>query len=499
MTGDLSRKAAQRRKIAESSPGSLLLRASFLFGQRDLWLTAAVGLVSFIILAPYTYDFDQGWVLLTIFIQLLAVWSAVITLKAIAKVEVESAIVGEVEARGSRYLRAIKSGLGERRTLEELEADVLPHNTGVPAPSMIRLFQNIFKEAKDRKFESSYNVIQPYREEVLEDIFRLQNIQKIALWLGILGTFIGLLRAIQVGDLSQIKENDNLVGIVTSMFDNLFISFSASLAGLEVAVIIGAFLLLLRRRHVAYFQNMETSVATMLSLARNATNKDDYFVEFSQLRDSMGELKDSLYHQTTEVSGGLEGVRRRVEQQTEQIQVGVNKLAAADAEFERFLKRLSDQQRQMLDDVKSVYDAISLRNLGTTLQASIVEAGRHISATLDPNVKQLASQVATLNEALNALGEQARRQRQEAAAQKDELVTLMARQADQSAGALRALDRRVHDELGRLQEGNSKLLTLDMAELSRRISALNDTLQRSIRQQQSRRWSLRDFLSGLRW
>ena len=288
MTGDLSRKAARRRKIAESSPGSLLLRASFLFGQRDLWLTAAVGLVSFIILAPYTNDFDQGWVLLTIFIQLLAVWSAVITLKAIAKVEVESAIVGEVEARGSYYLRAIKSGLGERRTLEALEADVLPHNTGVPAPSMIRLFQNIFKEAKDRKFESSYNVIQPYREEVLEDIFRLQNIQKIALWLGILGTFIGLLRAIQVGDLSQIKENDNLVGIVTSMFDNLFISFSASLAGLEVAVIIGAFLLLLRRRHVAYFQNMETSVATMLSLARNATNKDDYFVEFSQLRASMG-------------------------------------------------------------------------------------------------------------------------------------------------------------------------------------------------------------------
>ena len=126
-----------------------------------------------------------------------------------------------------------------------------------------------------------------------------------------------------------------------------------------------------------------------------------------------------------------------------------------------------------------------------------MEAGRHISATLDPNVKQLSSQVATLNEALNALGEQARRQRQEAAAQKDELVTLMARQADQSASTLRALDRRVHERGGRLQEGNAKLLTLDMAELSRKNLALNDTLQRSIRQQQARRWSLRDFLSGL--
>jgi hypothetical protein len=498
MTGNLGAKAALRRKVAESSPGSLMTRGFFLLGQRDLWLVAAAGLVSFAILAPYTYDFASGWVLLTIAIQLIAVWAAVVTLRATAKVEVESAIVGEVETRGSNYLRVIKSGTGARASLEQLEADVLPHNTGVPPPSMIRLFQHIFKEARDRKFDSSYNVIQPYREEVMEDIFRLQNFQKIALWLGILGTFIGLLRAIQAGDLTKSQENADLFGIVTRMFGSLFISFSASLAGLEVAVIIGAFLLLLRRRHAAYFQNMETAVVTMLSLARNATNKDDFFVEFSQMRSSMGELKDSLYHQTKELSGGMEGVRRTVERQTEQIQAGVAKLAAANAEFDRFLTRLSERQSQMLDDVKSVYDAISLRNLGTTLQASIVEAGRHISAAVEPNVKQVSEQVAKLNEALSALGETLRRQQQEAAAQRIGLEALLARQAEQSAAALRALDRRVQDGLGRIEEGNAKLLTLDMAELSRRISALNNTLERSIRQQHARRWSLRDFLAGLR-
>jgi methyl-accepting chemotaxis protein len=495
MRSTLGGRGELRRKIAESSPGSLFLRGFFWGKQHELALIVVASLISFVILAPYTYDFAHGWVFLTIFIQLLVIWAAFITLKGLAKLEVESAIVGEIESRGEAYLGYVKSGQGDRVSLEQLEENILPHNRSMPAPSMIRLFQHIFKEAKDRKFESSFNVIQPYREEVLEDIFRLQNIQKIALWLGILGTFVGLLRAIQFGDMKELQASDNLPEIVTRMFDSLFISFSASLAGLEVAVIIGAFLLLLRRRHVSYFQNMESAVVTMLSLARNATNKDDFFVEFSQVRHSLDALKGELYHQTKELSGGMETVRGRVEKQTEQIQAGVNKLAESSQTFDRFLTQLSENQRQMLDDVKSVYDAISLRNLGTTLQEGIAKAGQHISATLDPNVTQISTRIAKFNETLSALSDVLQLQAREAAAQREELKAWISRQAEQSANAQRMLDRRLQDGLGKLESSNSKLLTLDLAELSRRISALNATLEKSVKRQQTRRFSLREFFS----
>jgi hypothetical protein len=500
MRGRLGGSGALRRKIAESSPGALLWRGFFWSKQHELALIVVASIISFLLLAPYTYDFDDGWVFLTICIQLLVIWAAFITLKGIAKLEVESAIVGEIESRGEAYLGYVKSGQGDRVSLEQLEENVLPHNRSVPPPSMIRLFQHIFKEARDRKFESSFNVIQPYREEVLEDIFRLQNIQKIALWLGILGTFIGLLRAMQFGDLKDVPASDNLPEIVTRMFDSLFISFSASLAGLEVAVIIGAFLLLLRRRQVNYFQNMESAVVTMLSLARNAINKDDFFVEFSQVRQSMDALKDELYQQTRELSGGIEVLRGRVEQQTEQIQAGVNKLAESGQAFDGFLKELSERQRQMVDDVKYVYDAISLRNLGTTLQENILKAGQHISATLDPNVTQISTRIAKFNETLSALGEILHLQTREATAQREELKGWISRQAEQNANAQRMLERRLQDGLGRLESSNSKLLTLDMAELSKRISALNTTFEKYVRQQQqARRFGLRDFFSRYRW
>lgn len=499
MRSALGGRGELRRKIAESSPGSLFWRGFFWGKQHELALLVVASLISFLILAPYTYDFAHGWVFLTIFIQLLVVWAAFITLKGLAKLEVESAIVGEIESRGEAYLGYVKSGQGDRVGLEQLEENILPHNRSVPTPSMIRLFQHIFKEAKDRKFESSFNVIQPYREEALEDIFRLQNIQKIALWLGILGTFIGLLRAIQFGNLKDVEANENLPEIVTRMFDSLSISFSASLAGLEVAVIIGAFLLLLRRKHVNYFQNMESAVVTMLSLARNATNNDEFFAEFGQIRHSMDALKGELYHQTKELSGDMESVRARVEKQTEEIQTGVNKLAESSQTFDRFLTQLSESQRQLIDDVKYVYDAISLRNLGTTLQEGIARAGQHISATLDPNVTQISTRIAKFNDTLSALGKVLQLQEREAATQREELKEWNRRQAEQSASAQRALDQRLQDSLGRLESSNAKLLTLDMAELSRRISALNATLEKSVRQQQAQRFSLRDFISRYRW
>src|SRR5947207_4444559 len=168
------------------------------FWKRQYWVVIAVAvhIAAVIKLGPYTYAKAGGWEWFSVMVQLLAVWGAWIAIRSLAAVEVERAIVADIEQKGTDYLIDLKAEKRTRIDLDQLEHTMLPSNPSDPPPAMVRLFQHIIKEARDRRFESSVHVMQPYREEPLEDIFKIQNLQKIALWLGILGTFIGLLIAI---------------------------------------------------------------------------------------------------------------------------------------------------------------------------------------------------------------------------------------------------------------------------------------------------------------
>jgi methyl-accepting chemotaxis protein len=492
----LSSRPELRRKIAESSPNSLVTRGYFWAAQPDFWIITGGSLVAFIILAPYTYIFAQGWVLLTIAVQLLAAYGAYITVRAMAKIEVETAIVGEVEARAAELLSQVKAHPNSRVELKQIEQDVLPNNQTTPPPSMIRMFQQIIKEAHDRKFESSVNIIQPYREEALEDIFRIQNVQKIALWLGILGTFIGLLRAIQLGDLGGVNQ-ENIFRLISGMFENLFISFSASLAGLEVAVILGAFLLLLRKRQEGYFQTMDSSVVTVVSLARNSTNKDDFLVEFGQIRQSLNTLRDQLYNETKELSGGMESLGDRVNTQTQQIELGMLRLSETGTEFDGFLKQTSERHQQLIDDVKSVYDSISLRNLGASLQESLGKTGQTLSDALSPNVNRLAGEISKFNSSLDRLSTSIDLQSKTAADQVTEMVKQVAEHNRKQAETISVLKTTLHDVTTKVGAIDVSRLSHDITTLSAKVSKLSENGGRSA--DYPRRRSLRTLWSSLRF
>jgi len=405
MNADPVTRPALRQKYAVSSAKDLLWSPRFWLAQPYLLLLLAASLVAILVLAPYTYEFAHGWVLLTMLIHLLTGWGAFYAASSMARIEVERAILAEVEAKGADHLRSLKAGHISRIDLDRLEETILPRNPSSPPPAMIRLFQHICKEAKDRRFESSVNVIQPYRDEVIEDIFRLQNLQKIALWLGILGTFVGMILAIQAVDWNSIKTDEGFLGVLKGMFDALFVSFSASLAGLEAAVILGFLLLVLRRKQHSYFKAMENVVLTMMSLARNAINKDDFLSEFSQINVTVGSLSDRVNKQTKELAERMLEVQDRIKTQTSQIDQGLEKLTATSTQFDGFLRQISSVQQKFIDDVKGVYDALSLNNLGTVLQQTITDAGTHLSSALTTNLNQVTEQLGRFNDTVGALND----------------------------------------------------------------------------------------------
>jgi len=58
-----------------------------------------------------------------------------------------------------------------------------------------RIIDHIRTEAQSRRFDSSLTILNAYKEEFMSQYIRIASFQKIALQLGILGTFIGLSKA----------------------------------------------------------------------------------------------------------------------------------------------------------------------------------------------------------------------------------------------------------------------------------------------------------------
>ncbi|HEU4432083.1 MAG TPA: hypothetical protein VFR51_01720 [Pyrinomonadaceae bacterium] len=460
--------------VAQLSPARVLLRPSFWLAQGWFLLVFVGGVIAFILLAPYTYEHVEHFKPLIIMIYVLALWGAYLTIKSIAVLYIETAILNVIDNRALALLRSIKAKQITPIDLDSLEARVLPDNTSKPVPAMIRLFQHICKEARDRKFESSVNVLDPYREEPLEDLFKLQNLQKIALWLGILGTFIGLMLAIQVGNIGGVPTMADFARIVQSMFKDLYISFSASLAGLEVAVVLGFFLLLLRKKQKMYFERMESAVITMLSLARNSINPDDFLAEFSQVSTAMTQLTNSVSAQTTVLSNRLDALQKQIIAQNEQITHGLRSLMSTGKEFDRFLTTMTNGQRQFIEDVHSVYDTVSLKRMGTTLQGTIDKAGHHIADTIKPNVALISDRLASFNRLVSDLNETLAKRSRSFSEDIEKLGKEVKQQTSANQAGFESFKRQVSAELSR----RPAISNTEVQELRQSIATLDHSVQR---------------------
>ncbi|MDM8558755.1 MotA/TolQ/ExbB proton channel family protein [Candidatus Parabeggiatoa sp. HSG14] len=379
-------------EFATSSPNSLLKKFSFWLDNIRFIVILLLGLGTIIVLFPLTYPkSDESLAYLSILIHFFALWGIWISIIVIAKIQVEYAFAIYVDDITSQELQKIKGGEKNRIALEKIK-HLLPNNP-TEGLAMPRLFQHVITEAKDHRFESSIIAMQPYREEAIGDIFQLQNIQKIALQLGILGTFIGLILALS--KLSLDSNNASLeLGI---LFNSLHISFSTSVAGLEVAAILGLLMMVVQQKQKAYFQSMESATDTMISLAQNAIPEELFFTGFQQITNEVSRLNDRVFAQTKEV-----------EVQTKEMRQGIDKLAETKIQFKEFLGQIQDSQKQFqiqiqdsqahfVEKMMTVYDTFSPKTITTELQQSLDNVVNNILNTFNNNLKPSLDKLTILN------------------------------------------------------------------------------------------------------
>lgn len=479
---------ADRFSIAGADPRSLAWSGAFWRGHRAFAAVLAFSVIGGALLAPYTYGFGSIWALFSVGVQLLAVWGAVVAANAMASVDVATALVREIDVRGMEYLVDLKS---QRRThveIDRLEEALAPNNPTIPVPAPIRLLQHVCKEAHDRRFGSSIEIVQPYKEEALEDIFRLQNIQKIALWLGILGTFIGLLIGLKAMQDSDLASAAGFFEQVRLVLNGLLISFSASVAGLEVAIVLGFVILLLRRQHERYFACMESASVTVLSVARHSINRDDFLAEFGQVNTAVRDLTDRVYTQTREIASRLDQVHSRIQAQNERVADGLDTLRGAGADFAGFLTEarasqhafmqdLGTSERQFVVDLHRLYDTLSVPRFSEAIDEGVRKVGVEVAQRLADTNGRTSTQMAGVERALEQLVVAVQGQSSDFRNAASTLVERMERSAAETARAVAGATEHLEVEMSRIGVGMSGAAT-QFDRLSNRIGELTRTLQR---------------------
>jgi biopolymer transport protein ExbB/TolQ len=466
--------ALSRRRVSEISPNRLIKNPTFwIKTQKDFLIILLALFAVIVIFFRYTYSGFSSYLSLlsnifNLCIHILGAWGVIVAAKAVATVEVEQAIANEIRENGEK-------GIRERRRigLSKLEENYLPVNKTEPALVMPRLFRHICKEAVNLKFESSIDVVEPYRDESLESLFAITNIQKIALRAGILGTFIGLLEAIM--QLTKLNSSQNSLEAVSNLSNALFISFSTSVAGLEVAIVLGFLLMILRKRQSNYFRDMESSVEVILILARNADNEDQSRIlgELAKVESVVEKLGQRFYENTQEIQRSIAAVLDRIREQTTEIQSGVRQLSQAKADFDQFIDEVGETQNRFIGEVKEIYSELSLKSFKDDIKDGIVFAGQTVSSRLGNTEESIKRQTEQINEGINALLETRVK------------FTSFLQQLDSSQVKFIENVKESHDTVSMVQASADLRETINraiqrMEEASTRMRAINESLEKPL-------------------
>jgi len=329
---------------------------------------------------------------------------------ALCDIGVNQAIAEVVEDSAHKKLEAIRRDPRVRGQISTLESEHLPDNPSHPQPAALRLFQRVCREAADRRFESTINLLEPYLRESMEHVLRLENVQKNALRAGILCHFVGLVIVINAvpgmlhksaqqtvvpppstieapNDLASSSSGVVSLAAINPILNGLRLAFGASVGGLTVSLFAAMLLSDVRKRQFAYFRKLDEAVSTMLSLATNSLNNDE-------LLNSLSSMSERLKEQTKVVKEGIDQVATAIGGQAKTIAEGLKELNAGKTKLDGFLKGVSDSHEEFLKRLNTYYDVGTMSTLVDGAEKRLFQGMANSSAVLS---KSITSSSSTLN------------------------------------------------------------------------------------------------------
>ncbi len=297
---------------------------------------------------------------------------------------------------------------------------LIPDNQSKRQPAMFRLLQKICLDAETGHVESGVDLMQPSREECRERLTEIERFQRLSLWVGIAGTFVGLLLAIRAFDLVAVGSTASIDGNVLdpktiieqggrafaelsrSLVRSLGLAFGTSVLGLSFAMFISMVSSHLRRRQRAYFQAMETAVIAMASLARccrgiyESSDKTkllkletDLMGRIGRIVVVLGDLESRFAAQNSEVgalAAATDGLGKGFGDFNDQLKDVVDKIRDTESGIGR-------HTRQLAQNVTSMDQAMARINQSVARIDQKVNEAAQLGATTIRNVDKRVSEL----------------------------------------------------------------------------------------------------------
>lgn len=379
-------------KIASADPTWLFLNPRYHQHTNGKVLTIVVACVaalafSFYYFFPYsiqqlwdfirTFDSDLFNVAVYVLIYVVAVYGIFRILYMTVLTEVEIAIARVI---GNQAVDRVRNREKEIpwTVLERITNSV--NNTHISS-SISRLSKLIADEARDKKFVSSTILMEPYKDESNVRFFKIGVLQKTALQLGILGTFIGLILGFGEMDFERLDAS------LDTLFVQLQYAFTTSIAGLVSSIILGLFLSNLRAKQEVYFQTMEESTNYLTSLARRTISE-------GELLNGLHEATNALNQNTVRLTE-LEG---EVSQQNKVLSSGMQQLANAKIGFNDFIKELSDTELGFMKQMEKVYEVLGPEKMSGELKLALEKASTEYLSTTQAKFNRINQVIEKTNQ-----------------------------------------------------------------------------------------------------
>ena len=363
-------------------------------------------------------------------IALIGLWALGSSAFGLAETQVETSIATVVEADADHWLASLQQAPTERIELTALRA-MIPANRTKPEPAMIRLFQEILKEARNLRLDARFHLLPRYAAESVAHVHRLERLQKYALRLGILGTFLGLILALggfapilaASGGTGASAPNSLLATGGHELVESLRLSFGTSIAGLAVSLFIAAQAELLRNRQAAYFRIMEDACHSLTALAGRTLQREDLLAGLEASTQALREVQAQLYDQSRKVENGLEALDARIGQQIAGVEQGAKQLDGMRQAWELQLTGMQQGVDDLLRGMRQISDHPSLDRLGEDLQKLEGELEQRLADELGRGFDRLVTEVDTLTTRVGRIDETLDHQTAELQNRMDGLVT----------------------------------------------------------------------------
>ena len=360
--------------LRNTSPRSIVFTFSFWVKNFSLIILISLGGALFYTFWQHNYLRPQteimedpaSWAITfaLVFMLLWGIWQAILLVARL-----------EIEASCTDYLSKKTVEESNNQLTHEQIRNLLPGNLNSAANS---LFRHIWMSARIDQFESTSVTLQPCKETIILQQQAISDLQKMSLHLGILGTFVGLVKSF----LGLHNDSFNFQDIKLA----LEYGFSTSVFGLFISLFLGVLIYHIDYQRMAFFAFLEKVSDEFLHLVCRAKNEDPV-----------------LEHKYSMLKNHIELMAARTDEQTKFIREGLDKLADTRKQFEGILDSVGKREAAFLAEMKSAYDFFSPEMISNNLHQSLSSSVKNITDELHTHLHETLDRYTEVNSGLTAM------------------------------------------------------------------------------------------------